>query len=88
MKVKAQGGVMVPREENPRRYITSDTVLEVAETAYYLRRIADGDLVIVTENNTVPATEPASATSPLVQETLSPATETGVTGTDTEEESQ
>lgn len=49
MKVKAKPGVQVPREENPRRYVSDSEVLEVAETAYYLRRIADGDLERVTE---------------------------------------
>ncbi|MEQ9860629.1 DUF2635 domain-containing protein [Pectobacterium cacticida] len=48
IKVKALPGVSVPREDNARRYITSDTLVEVERTAYYLRRIADGDLIDVT----------------------------------------
>lgn len=49
MKVKAKPGVLVPREENARRYVSDKEALEVAETAYYLRRIADGDLERITE---------------------------------------
>ncbi|OVZ94927.1 hypothetical protein CBW58_01955 [Yersinia frederiksenii] len=44
MKVKARAGVRVPREENPRRYIEEEPV-EVPESAYYLRRLSEGDLV-------------------------------------------
>ncbi|WP_304168586.1 DUF2635 domain-containing protein [Lonsdalea britannica] len=50
--VKATPGVMVPREDNPRRYIDSDIGVEVEKSAYYLRRIADGDLVTVTAKAT------------------------------------
>lgn len=37
-------------EENPRRYIT-DKPVQVNETSYYLRRISDGDLVLVEEDD-------------------------------------
>lgn len=52
MLVIAAPGLKVPTEENPRVYIT-DTPPEgeqgftVEESAYTLRRLADGDLVIV-----------------------------------------
>ncbi|MEC5319308.1 DUF2635 domain-containing protein [Brenneria populi subsp. brevivirga] len=46
--VKAAAGVTVPREDNPRRYIDSDNGVTVERSAYYLRRIADGDLIDVT----------------------------------------
>ncbi|KNC89901.1 DUF2635 domain-containing protein [Trabulsiella odontotermitis] len=46
MKVKAVPGVKVPREDNPRRYITGD-VVEVEDTAYYRRQIMAGDLIDV-----------------------------------------
>ncbi|AUU93005.1 hypothetical protein C2U55_16845 [Enterobacteriaceae bacterium ENNIH3] len=46
MKVKARAGVRVPREDNPRRYIEEEPV-EVPESAYYLRRLSDNDLVNV-----------------------------------------
>ncbi len=36
----------VPTEENARRYIGAEPV-QVSETAYYLRRISDGELVVV-----------------------------------------
>ena len=58
----AAPGVLVPKEDNPRAYYT-DTPPEgeagytVAETAYILRRVADGDLVEVG----VPAPAPAPA---------------------------
>lgn len=51
MLVKAAPGIKVPMEEKPRAYITEtppegEPGFAVPETAYYLRRIADGDLVI------------------------------------------
>ncbi|MGK3122912.1 DUF2635 domain-containing protein [Candidatus Pantoea formicae] len=70
MKVKAKSGLRVPREENPRRYISDSEALEVGETAYYLRRIADGDLLRVEEDKAaavvqaavkISAPEPATA---------------------------
>ncbi len=48
MLVKAKKDLNVPMEHKPRDYITDDTVVEVEETAYYLRRIEEGDLVIAT----------------------------------------
>ncbi|WCG83810.1 DUF2635 domain-containing protein [Pectobacterium sp. A5351] len=53
IKVKAAQGVQVPREDNGRRYITSDTVVEVERTAYYLRQLNVGDLVVVTDSAAV-----------------------------------
>lgn len=47
MKVIATKGIKVPKEDKPREYITDAEPVDVPETAYYLRRIADGDLVIV-----------------------------------------
>jgi hypothetical protein len=52
MLVLACTGLKVPLEEKPRQYIT-DTApegqsgFEVPESAYYLRRLAEGDLVRV-----------------------------------------
>ncbi|EEF2420169.1 hypothetical protein NCL57_002058 [Salmonella enterica] len=48
MKVKAAPGVKVPREENARRYITSDADVTVEDSAYYRRQISAGDLILVT----------------------------------------
>ncbi|KGA31959.1 hypothetical protein KS43_17535 [Pectobacterium odoriferum] len=53
IKVKASAGVRVPREDNGRRYITSDTTVEVERTAYYLRQLNAGDLIIVTDGAAV-----------------------------------
>lgn len=47
MLVQAAPGIKVPMEEKPRDYITDADATEVPESAYYLRRIADGDLVTV-----------------------------------------
>lgn len=48
MQVKAAPGVKVPREDDPRSYITDSSPVELALTAYYIRRMADGDLVEAT----------------------------------------
>jgi len=52
MLVLAAPGVLVPKEGNPRTYITDtppdgEAGYYVEESAYTLRRIADGDLVEV-----------------------------------------
>ena len=46
MKVIATKGVRVPMEDAPHQYITENEVVEVEATTYYLRRIADGDLLV------------------------------------------
>lgn len=45
MIVKAAKGLKVPMEFKPRDYITDDAVFKVEDTAYYARRISDGDLL-------------------------------------------
>lgn len=45
--VKAAPGLRVPREDAPRRYITDDQPESVPATAYYLRRLHNGELVSV-----------------------------------------
>lgn len=51
MKVIAAAGLKVPTEANPREYITDDANdgkgVEIEPTAYYLRRLADNELVEV-----------------------------------------
>lgn len=47
MKVVAAPGLKVPKEDKPREYITQDAEVEVPESAYYLRRVTDRDLVRV-----------------------------------------
>lgn len=49
MKVKAALGVKVPFENQPQAYIEQE-VVEVENTIYYQRRIADGDLIEVKSN--------------------------------------
>lgn len=48
LKVKAVDGVRVPFEGQPHNYIEQEAV-EVENSVYYQRRLADGDLVLVTE---------------------------------------
>lgn len=45
MIVKAASGLKVPKEGKPRQYITDAEPVEVPDTAYYRRRVAEGDLV-------------------------------------------
>lgn len=47
ISIKAVAGVRVPREDNPRRYITADEAVTVPDSAYYQRQIAAGDLLII-----------------------------------------
>ncbi len=49
MQVKAAPGLKVPMEEKPRAHIADDVTVDVPASAYYLRRIADGDLHEVKE---------------------------------------
>jgi len=44
LTVKARVGLLVPREDDHRTYITQHAVT-VPATVYYLRRVADGDLI-------------------------------------------
>ncbi len=69
MKVVAAQGLKVPKEENPREYITDgsdkaagdDKAVEIELTAYYIRRMADGELVEVEEAPANPTVRPAPA---------------------------
>lgn len=75
MKVKVKTGVQVPREDNPRRYVSDTEVLEVADSsAYYLRRIADGDLERVEDKApAADASKAAAAVKTATSETAAPA---------------
>lgn len=44
--VKAAPGVRVPIEGKPKSYI-EDKAVQVEETPYYTRRIAEGDLLVI-----------------------------------------
>jgi len=46
IRVIARPGLRVPREDKARQYITDTETTEVPESAYYLRRLKEGDLVI------------------------------------------
>lgn len=45
MQVIAAKDIQVPKEDKPRDYITDSQSVEVPDTVYYRRRIADGDLL-------------------------------------------
>lgn len=45
MKVKARTGLRVPMEHASRQYITAEKAVDVPDTAYYRRRVAEGDLI-------------------------------------------
>lgn len=47
MKVIAAQGLKVPTEQNPRQYITDADPVDIEPTAYYLRRLADRELLEV-----------------------------------------
>lgn len=45
MNVIAAPGLKVPMEHDPRSYIDETTPVDIEVTGYYIRRLADGDLV-------------------------------------------
>ena len=47
MLVKAAPGTKCPKEGNPKQYITDSVAIEVPQTIYYRRRIADNSLIPV-----------------------------------------
>lgn len=55
LTVKAASGLRVPMEGSPREYITDATAVPVVRTPYYLRRLAEGDLIEATEAPAAPA---------------------------------
>lgn len=62
MKVMARAGLSVPKEGKPRQYITDSDTVDVPESAYYMRRVNDGDLV--RQDVSTDATEPPAAVEP------------------------
>lgn len=46
MKVKAAPGLLVPKENRPRSYISDKRFETVPDTAYYLRLAACADLIV------------------------------------------
>lgn len=61
IKVIARQGIQVPVEGRPDRYITDKEAVDVPETAYWLRRLRDGDLLLYTEPAKSAVTEAADA---------------------------
>ncbi|WP_163380449.1 DUF2635 domain-containing protein [Enterobacter hormaechei] len=61
IKVIARQGIQVPLEGRPDRYITDKEAVDVPETAYWLRRLRDGDLLLYTELAKSAVTEAADA---------------------------
>lgn len=45
LTVKAAPGLKVPREDKPTTYIDDTAAVQVPDSPYYRRRVADGDLV-------------------------------------------
>ena len=41
----ARPGILVPKENSPREYITESVPVDVPDTFYYQKQIADGDLI-------------------------------------------
>ncbi len=54
MKAKAAPGIKVPKEDKPREYITDAEAVDLPDTAYYLRRVAEGDLIETPLPNPLP----------------------------------
>lgn len=45
INVIAREGIRVPKEDTPDRYITDSVAVSVAQSAYYRRRLREGDLL-------------------------------------------
>lgn len=62
LNVKAAPGLKLPKEGNPRAYITDAEAVPVQDSHYYRKAIAEGDLVEVkaTADGAVPVTEDAN----------------------------
>ncbi len=54
MKVLAKPGAKCPMEHKPRAYITDSVPVDVPDSIYYRRLLADGSLILV---DTTPAAE-------------------------------
>ncbi len=49
INVIARTGIRVPKEEMPDRYITDSEAVSVEQSAYYRRRLHEGDLLLVSD---------------------------------------
>lgn len=61
MRLQAAPGLKVPREDDPRKYITDAEPVEIEVTGYYIRRMSDGDLLEVAAAQADPTPAPAPA---------------------------
>ncbi|CAB3764117.1 hypothetical protein LMG29542_04783 [Paraburkholderia humisilvae] len=68
MQVIARKGLRVPIETGSRRYVTDGALVDVPNTVYYRRRIAEGDLL-----SGEAATKAAAAAKPAPVADTSPA---------------
>lgn len=59
INVIAREGIRVPKEDMPDRYITDSEAVSVAQSAYYRRRLHEGDLLLASDTppGDVPATD-------------------------------
>jgi len=58
MLVKAAPGLKVPKEAKPREYITDAKTVEVPESVYSRRCLAQGDLVLAEQPAKKPGAKP------------------------------
>ena len=61
--VKAAPGINVPREDKPFTHIDDTNPVTITPSAYYRRRIADGDLIVLDGVQPAPVTEAEQPTS-------------------------
>jgi hypothetical protein len=73
IQVQAAPGLRVPFEGAPRKYITDAGAVTVTRSAYYLRRLKDQDLVLVTPSTTGVSTANASGPASAPSSTAAPA---------------
>lgn len=59
MFVKAAPGIKVPKEDKPHDYIEQEVVEVPDDSAYYLRRINDGDLIVAEQTTETKKTKGA-----------------------------
>ena len=55
--VKAAPGIKVPREHKPATYIDDTNPVTITPCAFYRRRIADGDLIVLDGVQPAPVTD-------------------------------
>lgn len=77
IKVIARKGLNVPLEENSRAYITDAASVSINErSAYYIRRMRDGDLLLAPEKAAEPAAKAAAPAADKTADTAANATTT------------